>query len=193
MQELAQRGWSIVGVEPDPKAISQANGLTIYSGTAEEIPHSIQDDRFDLVIMSHTLEHCLDPVAAVRNAAALLKPEGRLLIEVPNKNCVHFRTFGPASECFDVPRHLFFFGPCSLRRLVERCGLRVEEEYRHGLTRHHLPSWRATERRIRGYIRAQKGDATDHSLAMSMILLAREALAPRTDRYDAIGLWAVRA
>lgn len=38
----------------------------------------------DLVTMFHTLEHLLDPVAALKRAAELIDPEGWLVVEVPD-------------------------------------------------------------------------------------------------------------
>jgi len=39
---------------------------------------------FDLVVMSHVLEHMLDPVAALQSALEVLRPGGHLLLAVPN-------------------------------------------------------------------------------------------------------------
>jgi 2-polyprenyl-3-methyl-5-hydroxy-6-metoxy-1,4-benzoquinol methylase len=191
---LKDRGWSATGVEPDPAAQSflSDRGLDVHRGTAEHPPEAIRGRQFDLVIMTHVLEHCLNPDAALNNAAGLIKPGGLLLLEVPNKDCVHFRTFGAGSECYDAPRHLFFFGPDGLRRLVERQNLAVEEQYEHGLTRHHAANWRATERKIRDTILAAGGKQLppSHTWLRSAILLAQEFLSPPRQRYDAIGLWA---
>jgi SAM-dependent methyltransferase len=117
---LIEYGWTATGVEPDPVArvLLSSRGVDVYDGTAEMLPKAISDNRFDLVIATHVLEHCLNPTLAIENASGLLKPGGYLLVEVPNKDCVHFETFGAGSECYDAPRHLFFFGPSSLRRLV---------------------------------------------------------------------------
>jgi SAM-dependent methyltransferase len=194
LHQLYSVGWQVVGVEPDPKARLAASkkGIDVYDGTAEELPNEIVEKRYDLVILRHTLEHCLEPVTALNNAATLLRPGGYLLLEVPNKDCIHFRTFGGSSECYDAPRHLFFFGPAGLRKLVESQGLMVVHEYQHGFTRHHLPIWRATERRICRQIRAAGGNAVDHTWINSIILLLREMISSNSQRYDAVGLWATR-
>ena len=39
---------------------------------------------FDLVLLSHVLEHMLDPVGALRAVHALVRPGGHLLLAVPN-------------------------------------------------------------------------------------------------------------
>ena len=42
-----------------------ANGLTVFEGTAESPPEELKERHFDLIIMSHVLEHCTDPMAAI--------------------------------------------------------------------------------------------------------------------------------
>jgi len=189
---LKGRGWAPTGVEPDPAArtLLAARGVDSYPGTAEQLPAAITGSRFDLVILTHVLEHCLDPRLALHNAASLLKQGGLLLVEVPNKDCAHFDMLGAGSECYDAPRHLFFFGPVGLRRQIEMQGLIVQQEYQHGFTRHHSPGWRATERRIRNEMIAAGANPVppDHSWGRSLFLLLQEAITSRN--YDATGLWA---
>jgi 2-polyprenyl-3-methyl-5-hydroxy-6-metoxy-1,4-benzoquinol methylase len=46
---------------------------------------------FDAVIASHVLEHVADPVTVLRRIAGWLKPDGRLLVIVPNRESLHRR------------------------------------------------------------------------------------------------------
>jgi len=148
----------------------------IFPGTAERLPSEIMARRFDLVIMTHVLEHCRDPLLGLRNAAAILRRGGLLWLEVPNKDCVHFRMFGAASECYDAPRHLHFFGPNGLAALTKQAGFEIANT-RGGLARHHSPSWRATERRIRNYLLTHQASTIppDHTFARSVFLLLKSA------------------
>ena len=41
-------------------------------------------DRFETVVMSHVLEHLLNPVQAVRDTLELVEPGGHLILAVPN-------------------------------------------------------------------------------------------------------------
>lgn len=194
LKEFVRLGWTVAGVEPDDKARSMIDLPDIFPGTAERLPNEIMARRFDLVIMTYVLEHCRDPLLALRNAAAILRRGSLLWLEVPNKDCAHFRMFGAASECYDAPRHLHFFGPNGLAALTKRAGFEIIREYAWGLTRHHSPSWRATERKIRNCLLTHEAATIppDHTFARSAFLLLRELLAPKTDRCDAIGLIARR-
>jgi 2-polyprenyl-3-methyl-5-hydroxy-6-metoxy-1,4-benzoquinol methylase len=42
------------------------------------------DKKFDVVVMSHVLEHMLNPVQAVKDALSLVKEGGHLIMAVPN-------------------------------------------------------------------------------------------------------------
>ena len=53
----------------------------VFHGTLDEFE---TDDKFDLVFMSHVIEHVLDPVATVAKIRTLLKPGGVLYLETPN-------------------------------------------------------------------------------------------------------------
>jgi SAM-dependent methyltransferase len=78
-EELPQ--FDIVGYDlNDEKEESiRANGATdFYSGSLEDIPK-----KFDLITLNHVLEHLPEPVTVLRQAAALLKPEGYLAVIVP--------------------------------------------------------------------------------------------------------------
>jgi SAM-dependent methyltransferase len=48
-------------------------------------------ERFDIVIADQVLEHVIEPVAAVRNMRAMLRPEGWALIATPFLFRVHAR------------------------------------------------------------------------------------------------------
>ena len=73
--------------------------------------------RYDIVVISHVLEHIEDPRAEIRAIKSVLKPGGVIFIEVPhgsgNRNL-------PAN---DFPAHLHFFSVPSLVRLLGGEGL----------------------------------------------------------------------
>ena len=108
---LAAPGRALFGVEPDPMAreVAAARGVTVEAGTAEAIPARIAAQTFDVILMTHVLEHCADPGQALRNVRSLLAPGGGFYCEVPNCAALHFQTYAEISEMLDVPRHVHFF------------------------------------------------------------------------------------
>lgn len=188
-QEL---GFEVVGVDPDlaSRKLAADAGVSVLDGTAEALPSELAGREFDLVIMTHALEHCLDPVRAIMNAYSLTREGQYLYCEVPNCGCLHFETLTVCSETFDSPRHLWFFSPQGLRRAIEDAGYAFDSWRFDGFTRHHSASWRAWEIEIFDRL-AKRGDAPiakRHTLATSVSILAKSAFAPAYKKYDCVGV-----
>ena len=192
LRELAPAGFDVTGVEPDPaaRALGAEHGLRILEGTAEDLPASLEPGSFDLVVMSHSLEHCVDPDRAIRNAAALLRPGGLFYCEVPNCAATHFRTFTITSTMFDAPRHLQFFTPENLAGSIESRGFKVEQRIFSGFTRQFHPGWRQWEATIwdRAHHHGLVIAAPRHGFGAALRLLARTVFAPPEAKYDCVGL-----
>lgn len=195
LHSFAAMGATVVGIDPDETAVARGRelGLDIRTGTAERASEILAGARFDLIVMSHSLEHCVDPLDALRNVRALLAKDGLFYCEVPNCAALHFETFNIASEMFDAPRHLWFFEPRGLRKMLEVSGFNVEHETYHGFTRHHTGPWRATENRILERLMHCGRHSTTrppaHTRAESTWLLVREAFAPKERKYDSVGFY----
>lgn len=176
-----ERGLSVVGVEPDPAAreTARSRGVPVLEGTAERLPDALPRGGFDVVVLSHSLEHCLDPVLAMRNARSLLRPGGVALVEVPNNEAVGLRAAGAAWPWFDVPRHLSFFTGTSLRGLCRRVGLEPLAVDHVGYARQFWPGWLSRQ----AAIAAALGLPRPPSAAR---LLARTLLARPEEKYDSV-------
>ena len=77
------------------------------------------------VTMFHVLEHLYDPASYLEAAHRLLKPEGRLIVQVPNAGCWQFLLLGELWNGLDVPRHLIDFRVSDLDKLLGDCGFEV--------------------------------------------------------------------
>jgi SAM-dependent methyltransferase len=69
-----------VGVDVD-------NPTADLEGAAENLP--VDDASFDLVLCTQTLEHCLDPAAAVRELRRVVAPGGRVLASTHGVQVYH--------------------------------------------------------------------------------------------------------
>ena len=77
------------------------------------------------ITMFHVLEHLYDPTAYLEAAHRLLRPEGRLIVQVPNAACWQFLLLGARWNGVDVPRHLINFRARDLDALLNDCGFEV--------------------------------------------------------------------
>jgi hypothetical protein len=75
--------------------------------------------------MFHVLEHLEDPMTYLNAARELLRPQGRLIVQVPNAACWQFLLLGENWSGIDVPRHLLDFRSRDLEALLSFCGFEV--------------------------------------------------------------------
>jgi 2-polyprenyl-3-methyl-5-hydroxy-6-metoxy-1,4-benzoquinol methylase len=118
-------GWTVAGIDPDPTAVSVGakQGLHIRTGMVSDLPES---DRYDVITLSHVIEHVSDPVALLRECAKRLQPNGRLIIATPNITSLGHSWFKKFWRGLEVPRHFIVFSSAALRTCVQRAGLVVE-------------------------------------------------------------------
>ena len=189
---LRDNGHDVVGVEPDPEArgVARGRGMIVHAGTAEAIPEEVRGGRFDAVFMSHVLEHCLDPVRAIENAAGLLGEDGLLVVETPNNAARGLERAGAAWHWLDVPRHLNFFTGDSLRRITEKVGLKVKAIEFKGYERQFDADWLDAEARIgeafAGMTDAPRPRSTRGSSGRAWSLLLETIWLPPDRKYDSV-------
>jgi SAM-dependent methyltransferase len=188
LRELAKMGHRAIGIERDAAALSRNGELQVIEGTAEQLPDI---EPADAVVFSHVLEHLVDPVDALRRAAALLKPGGLLVVEVPNNQALIARRSGLAWEHLDIPRHINFFAEASLKATVQAAGYEVQRSYFAGYCRYFSRSFVATEQRIFDHL-GRAGPAVRNSELRSWLLLGETAFAQPQAKYDSVGVVAKR-
>ena len=144
LSRLRDAGFTnLIGIDPDPDALAtaQAQGFKTYQGTAENLPPEISNQQFDLVLLTHVLEHTPDPIAALTHLKPLLSPASLLIVEVPNNQNLGLKTQGKAWPWLDVPRHLNFFTRKSLTALCHKTNYQIIDfEYR-GYCRQFQSNW----------------------------------------------------
>ncbi len=190
LRVLKSAGFRVVGVEPDAKARARAVQVAeVLDGTAECLPPEIEERQFDVVIMTHVLEHCIDPAAALENISAILAEDGRLIIEVPNNAAAGFTTFGPYWPWSDIPRHINFFPERSLRTLVRKSDSEIKSVHYVGFTRQFSPSWIRAQNEI--WQATNKEEQADFDIA-AWLLLLRTAFTSAPAKYDSVRVHASR-
>lgn len=116
-------GWKVTGVEPNAKAkISAENKLNGKSASEinSEIDQINNEAQFDVITLWHVLEHVPNLEEYISTLKKLLKPNGVLIVAVPNfksYDANHYKQFWAA---FDVPRHLWHFSKKSIYLLFEK-------------------------------------------------------------------------
>lgn len=129
---LQQRyGARVTGV--DFKDLSHAPGLDRIEFHCSPFHRGLLDGRrFDLITMWHFLEHDYVPLETLQSAREMLKPHGRVVIEVPRLDSVSFRLFRNRWPGLQAPQHTMLLDRDHLLQLVHKSGLEVEEYLPYG-------------------------------------------------------------
>jgi 2-polyprenyl-3-methyl-5-hydroxy-6-metoxy-1,4-benzoquinol methylase len=117
-------GWETVGVEPSEKAksIAKSKGVSFVEKTSELENHS-----FDVISMWHVLEHVPDLDNQLKELKRLLKPNGSLIIAVPNFKSFDAKHYGHFWAAYDVPIHFWHFSKKAIKMLFEKEEMKLEK------------------------------------------------------------------
>ena len=117
-----KNGWTALGIEPNTKAkeIAIKKEIEVLSDI-----NDIKENQFDLITLWHVLEHLPELDLQLKKYHKLLKPNGVLLVAVPNFKCysaTHYKSFWAA---YDVPRHFWHFSQKGMTSLFSKNQLEV--------------------------------------------------------------------
>lgn len=136
---LKQRlpGCTTVGVERDAQAVRHAqthqaaDEVHLGDAVGDALP-ALDGRRFDLVLLSHVLEHVEDPAQLLQRSLGWLEPDGRVLVALPNLR--HYSVvyelavrgdFRYRADGILDRTHLRFFTRRSAERFLAEQGLEV--------------------------------------------------------------------
>jgi len=109
--------------------VARKQGHTIYCGRFEDVK---LDRAFDVVNLTHVIEHVSDPRLAVRKAYEALNQGGLLLLETPNIGAIEWEWFKDGNwGAYHIPRHWFFFDRETIGSLGRAEGFTLIDWYCH--------------------------------------------------------------
>ncbi len=126
--ELARGvGWNVHGIDFDREAVKAARlrGLAVDEGGIETLGHI--SDKYDVITLSHVIEHVHQPLSLLKSCHRLLKPGGLLWLETPNIESTGHKIYGPHWRGLEPPRHLMLFTWEGMRELLFKAGLERPE------------------------------------------------------------------
>lgn len=141
LQLATKGGWEISGTEMSSYAAEYAAdilGVDIFCG---ELPDAgYPDNSFEVVTLWHVLEHVTDPNNYLNEIYRILKPDGLLVVAVPNVNNlvmqIAYRIFKrQRMKLFSKDEkevHLYHFSPITVKAYLEKAGfncLRISPDY----------------------------------------------------------------
>ena len=114
---LRRLGHDAQGIEPDENHSRYARKVLetpVATGFASDL-----EDRavYEMITLHHVLEHMTDPLSELNHIRSMLKPEGKLVVEVPNAEDIRQ---DPKNRYHKA--HIYTFNPETLTAMGEKAG-----------------------------------------------------------------------
>lgn len=122
---LREQGFSrLTGMDPSSACVArlQERGFAAIHGRLGDDP--LGAEQFDLIILSHVLEHLLDPRSALSSLRKRLAPGGRVYAETPD--AARYVEFPSVPYYYFDSEHINHFDRFALANLARASGFRVE-------------------------------------------------------------------
>jgi 2-polyprenyl-3-methyl-5-hydroxy-6-metoxy-1,4-benzoquinol methylase len=122
LAKAKKSGWHTTGIEPNEKAkaIAISKGVSFAQNL-----ESIESHSFDVITMWHVLEHVPDLENQIKDLKRLLKPNGTIIIAVPNYKSFDAKYYGQFWAAYDVPRHLWHFSKTAIEKLFAKENIKL--------------------------------------------------------------------
>ncbi len=125
LKQANKDGWAIFGIEPNNEARNLANVKTNNVVFNSEQLSKFKEESFDVITLWHVFEHLPNSTEYLSIFKKLLKPNGHLIIAVPNYKSYDALFYKKYWAAFDVPRHLWHFSKSSIIKLATLNGMKV--------------------------------------------------------------------
>jgi 2-polyprenyl-3-methyl-5-hydroxy-6-metoxy-1,4-benzoquinol methylase len=125
-----------IGVEisQSGRKVMKKKGVTVLSNDEFLKTKNIHAD---VISFWHVLEHVDTPEKYIQAAVRNLADKGKVIIAVPNIDCLEFRFFRRSWFHLAPQYHVWFFSPQSLEKMVTKYGLTIEKKD-YWAIEHHL-------------------------------------------------------
>ena len=121
------KDWNVTAVEPDETTRKRAQANYGIDLLPIDVLYTLPENSFDIITLWHVLEHVHDLNGYVNAFTKLLKPNGRLIIAVPNYTSFDAQFYAKYWAAYDVPRHLYHFSPNAMSQLCDKYHLTIEK------------------------------------------------------------------
>jgi 2-polyprenyl-3-methyl-5-hydroxy-6-metoxy-1,4-benzoquinol methylase len=126
LNTMKTAGWSISGIEPNKKAREYSSSVFKIAPSIPGQIHSLPSESFDCITLWHALEHFYEPYKYFEEIYRLIKPNGLVIVALPNSRSFDSEYYKNNWAAFDVPRHLWHFNTDSFNSFIKKAGFRCE-------------------------------------------------------------------
>ncbi len=119
--------FKVMGTEVNKKQVDRlqkTDAFPILLGDIDQL--SLPSDHFDVITLWDVIEHVPDPISMLTEINKIIKPDGLVVIRVPNGNSLNSKLFGKYWAGIDAPRHYYVFTNETLSMLLTNTGFSIQ-------------------------------------------------------------------
>jgi 2-polyprenyl-3-methyl-5-hydroxy-6-metoxy-1,4-benzoquinol methylase len=117
LQTATEEGWDALGIDLSHAAIRLCQQRGLRASRTDFFDSSLDEQRFDVIVMSELLEHVPSPQRFLKRAEMLLEDQGVLYLTTPNFGSLARRLLGEAWSVIH-PEHIGYFERSTLRAMA---------------------------------------------------------------------------
>jgi len=129
LEKLKNEGYLVTGIEPSESASKRARLRNINVITTVFQPNKIKK-KYDLIIMSHVLEHIAKPIDTLKEVKFLLTKNGKILLIQTNYQGLIPRIYKKSWYAWVPEQHFWHFTPKGMKyisKLIEMKPILIEK------------------------------------------------------------------
>lgn len=127
--EQKKRGWNVSGLEPSGTMVEHCQSLGLDVRQGFMISDHWREPTFDVIVLNQVFEHVVHPKNVIDDIYSALKPDGILLMNMPNIRSIAAGLFKSFWFNLDVPRHNLLLSPKSIRNILSTQQFKIEMLY----------------------------------------------------------------
>ena len=141
LQTAEDEGWDALGIDLSETAIRCCHRRGLSASRTDFFDVSLDEQRFDVIVMSELIEHVPSPQRFLKRAEELLDNGGVVYLTTPNFGSLARRMLGESWSVIH-PEHIGYFERSSLRKLAsEETGLREMKIEANNITPSTFVAW----------------------------------------------------
>lgn len=124
LQLFKDRGFSVTGIELSKPAakVAENRGIFVINKPFEKINFK---NKFDLIVLNHTLEHLDKPKEILKRCKTLLKPKGLIYIDLPNFDALSLKFQKQKWPLLLPKEHLWHFTEKSFKVIFSELDFKI--------------------------------------------------------------------
>jgi 2-polyprenyl-3-methyl-5-hydroxy-6-metoxy-1,4-benzoquinol methylase len=127
---MHQNGYQCTGIEQDADVRELAKKEFSLNILPPEDLYKFEEKQFDVITLWHVLEHVHDLSGYLTQIKKILKPDGLLVVALPNPVCADEAIYKKQWAGWDVPIHLWHFKPQNIKSLLNQYQFKMIDKRR---------------------------------------------------------------